>query len=314
MLNSYGFLSSFAIRNKLLYNLNGEREMVGVRHMRLKLYFARFLRFFRNVLSRSAEDNIKGLGAQMSYYFILSFFPFLMFIIAILSYTTITGEEFISGLSAYLPPDIYQIVANSIRITVESRSAILLSFGALTTLWIASNAIRVLMRGINMAYDFEETRPYWKVKLLAVLFSLILAGVYIFSLVLIVFGALIARQLAALFQISDYFVYMWNFFRYITPIATIFIAFIIIYNYMPCKKIGIRKTIPGALFSTFSWMIISQIFSIYVNNFGATAEAYGSLGGIIILLVWIYWCAVAIMFGAEINSTLYYFRKKKGIV
>lgn len=276
---------------------------------KFEMYTTIISRFLKDVLSKSAQDNIEGLGAQMSYYFILSFFPFLIFIIAILSYTAITGEDFILGLSAYLPPDIYEVVVDSIRITVESRSAILLSFGAITTIWIASNAINVLMKGINKAYEFEETRSYLKIKILAVMFSLILASVYIFSLILIVFGGVIARQLTVLFQISEYFVYMWNFFRYITPIATIFVAFMIMYNYMPCKNIGIKKNIPGALFSTFAWMSISQIFSIYVDNFGANIEAYGSLGGIIVLLIWVYWCAIAIMFGAEINSTLYYFRE-----
>jgi membrane protein len=278
-----------------------------------KAYYGRFMKFFRDIYERSTQDNIMGLGAEMSYYFILSFFPFLIFLIAVLSYTNITSEDFIENLSVYLPPDIYAVVLEFIVDTVSKTSTALLSAGALATVWAASNGISVLLIGINSAYDLEETRPFWKIRLLSIFFTFAIALIYISSLVMVVFGGFIARKIRAFYILSSYLEYVWNFFRYLIPIITIFIVFVIMYYYMPCQKIGIKKVIPGAIFSTLSWMGISQLFSLYVTHFGTLAKAYESLGGILILLIWIYWCGVAIMMGAELNATLYYFKKKKRI-
>lgn len=276
-----------------------------------QVYVGKFRKFLRDFIDRAAVDDISGLGAQMSYYFILSFFPFLIFLIALLSYTNITSEDFITSLSDYLPPDIFEIVLGSIKDTVSSTNKAILSVGAFSAIWVASNAIEVLLKGINRAYDWKETRPFWKIKLLAIFFTIALSLVYVFSLITIVFGGLIAKKLNLFFELSEYLLNVWHFVRYSVPIITLFVVFLIIYYYMPSTKISLKKIVPGAIFSTLAWMSISHLFSIYISNFGSVAEAYGSLGGIIILLIWIYWCGLAIMLGAEINATLYYFRKKK---
>lgn len=278
---------------------------------RLRLYYGKGVKLLKDLLRRSLEDNITGLGAQMSYYFILAFFPFLIFLIALLSFTRITSQDILGSLSAYLPADVYSIVISVVQETVKSTSTTLLSFGAIGTLWVASNAIEVLMIGINNAYDLTETRSFWKVKLLAFFFTIAIAMVYIFSLVMVVFGRIIAVKLFGFLAISQLLVYVWNVSRIIIPISTIFIVFMIVYNYMPSKRIGFKKVLPGAVFSTIAWMLISQIFSIYINNFGNYTRAYGSLGSIIVLLLWLYWCGITIMLGAELIASLYYFRAPK---
>ncbi len=275
---------------------------------KLTVFYGKTARLLKNVFIRSFEDNITGLGAQMSFYFILSFFPFLIFLIALLSHTRITSEDILGSLSAYLPADVYQTVLSVVNETVNSTSTTLLSFGVIGTFWAASNAVKVLITGINNAYDFQETRSFWKIKFLSFLFTAALSLVYIFSLVMIVFGGLIANKIFIFFRLPPLMIDLWNISRIVIPILTIFILFMIIYNYMPAERIGFKKILPGAVFSTCAWMSISQIFSIYINNFGNYTRSYGSLGGIIVLLLWLYCCGITIMFGAELIASLYYFK------
>ena len=291
--------------------MNREQEnnwMILTMKRRLTVYYGKTVRLLKNVFIRSIEDDISGLGAQMSYYFILAFFPFLIFLIALLSHTRITSEDIMGSLSAYLPADVYQTVLSVVNETVKSTSTTLISFGVLGTLWAASSAVEVLINGINKAYDFQETRSFWKIKFLSVLFTAALSLVYIFSLVMIVFGGLIANRIFVYFRLPPLLLDIWNISRIVIPIVTIFILFMISYNYMPAKRIGFKKVLPGAVFSTCAWMSISQIFSVYINNFGNYTRAYGSLGSIIVLLLWLYWCGITIMLGAELIASLHYFK------
>ncbi len=281
---------------------------------RLTVCYGKTIKLLKDVFIRSIDDNITGLGAQMSYYFILAFFPFLIFLIALLTHTRITGEDVLGSLSAYLPVNVYKIVLSVVHETVQSTSTTLLSFGVLVTFWAASNAIQALITGINKAYNFQETRSFWKIKFLSFLFTVALSLIYIFSLITIVFGGLIANKIFIFFKFPAFLTDLWNISRIVIPILTMFILFMIIYNYMPAKRIGFKKILPGAIFSTCAWMSISQLFSVYMNNFGNYTRAYGSLGSIFVLLLWLYWCGTAIMLGAELIASLYYFKtlKKNG--
>lgn len=281
---------------------------------RLTVCYGKTVKLLKDVFIRSIEDDITGLGAQMSYYFILAFFPFLIFLIALLTHTRITGEDVLGSLSAYLPVNVYQIVLSVVHETVQSTSTTLLSFGVLVTLWAASNAIQALITGINKAYNFQETRSFWKIKFLSFLFTVALSLIYIFSLITIVFGGLIANKIFIFFKLPAFLTDLWNISRIVIPILTLFILFMIIYSYMPAKRIGFKKILPGAIFSTCAWMSISHLFSVYMNNFGNYTRAYGSLGSIFVLLLWLYWCGMAIMLGAELIASLYYFNtlKKNG--
>lgn len=277
----------------------------------IKLYYGRFIKLIKDIFDRAITDNFTGVGAQMSYYFILALFPFLIFLIAFLSYTKISSQDIILNLSNYLPPDVFNIINVAITNTIHSTNTTWLSVGALSTVWVASNGIESLIVGINNAYDITETRPYWKTKFLAIIMTFALATVYVFSLVMVVFGGLIINKIFLFVKISGIILYLVNVTRFVIPVGTIFIVFLILYNYLPARKIGFKKILPGAVLSTIGWMLISQLFSIYIEKFGTFAQAYGSLGGIIVLLLWLYWCGITIMLGAELNAALYYFRVPK---
>lgn len=271
----------------------------------------KYLNFIKELYCRVLDDEIDALAAQLTYYLLLSIFPFLIFLITLISYTPMTSEQALFSLSEYLPKDVYKIVIDTIYQTLKSRSGALLSIGMIATLWTASNGLSALMRGINKAYDQKESRPYWKVKYISLIFTIGLALVLLFSLFLVIFGEVIANNIFSYFGVPDVFRKIWTALRFFLPIITSIIVFIILYYFTPNRRISIKSVIPGSLFSSLGWILISLPFSVYVNNFSNFSRMYGSLGGIIVLLVWLYWCSIIILIGGEINAILHFGQYKK---
>lgn len=261
---------------------------------------------------RFQEHEVPALGAQLTYYLLLAFFPFLIFLLTLLSYTPITSEQALYDLSRLLPTDAFKVVKEVVRQTLSSSRQTLLSLGALFTIWASSNGINAVIHGINKAYDERETRPFWKVRGMAIIFTIGLALVIILAFVLLVLGKQLGQALFAYAGDSTLFMKSWQLYRFTIPLLVMLVVFIFFYRYAPNKKIGLRETIPGAVFSSLGWIVTSWVFSFYVNQFGNFTRTYGSIGGIIILLLWLYLSSMVILIGGEINATLSFNRKIRG--
>ena len=261
-------------------------------------------RFFKGIVKRYKDDEVAALGAQLTYYLILSFFPFLIFLITIISYTPLTHEETIKTLGSLMPPKTYDLVVEVRRQVMSSDRKAVLSFGMIATIWAASRGVGTLIRGVNKAYDQKETRPFWKLEGISMLFTLALALVILFSFVLLVLGEVLGRYFFDLLGISQLFKPAWTLLRYIIPLLTMMVVFISIYYYIPIRRLKFKQVLPGSIFAVIGWVIISIVFSFYINNFSSYATTYGSIAGIIILLLWLYWCSMIILLGAELNATL----------
>lgn len=271
--------------------------------MRLKLRS-----IVKDVFWRSIDDDIIAHGAQMAYYLVLSFFPFLIFFLTILSYTSITSEAAVLNLKSYLPADIFVIVQGIIKQMLANRSGTLLSFGVIATFWVATNAMEAMIKGIKTAYGLKDTRPYWRFKLAALFYTIAITMVFMFSLIMVVFGQVIADKIAQLFPSSSYLLSLWSLYRYVVPAITMMTVFMIVYHYIPGIRHSSKDIWPGALFSTIGWIVIAEIFSYYVNHMVTYASTYGGIGGAFAMLVWIYWCSIVILLGSEINSAIYFYR------
>ncbi len=264
----------------------------------------KWLTHFKELYCRFQDDEIQALGAQITYYLILAFFPFLIVLLTVLSYTRLTTTNILYSLSRILPTDTFEIINEFALHTISSRSKTLLSFGTIATIWAATNGITALIRGINKAYDEEERRSFLKIQGISILFMLALILAVLFSLVMLIFGELIGRYVFDFFGFSSLFIEFWDKIRFIIPIGLLLIVFAFLYKYAPSIKIPVKEVWPGALFSTAGWLLTSLGFSYYVNNFGNYANTYGSIGGVIVLLVWLYWSSVIFLVGGELNATL----------
>jgi len=262
-------------------------------------------KFLKDVYARFMNDDLLSIGAQATFFLLFSLFPFLIFLIALITYMPMVNlQDSIQALAALIPANAYLILRDIVNQTLANRSVTLLSFGVLSALWSSASGVTSLIRGINRAYDQEETRRSWKITAVSLYFTLELAIAIIFSLILIVFGKVLGTQLFHFLGFSDASLQVWNYVGYIIALITTILVFISLYYNTPNRRSKFREVIPGAVVASLGWVIISIAFSYYIDNFGNYSKVYGSLGGIIALLMWLYVSSIIILMGAEINASL----------
>lgn len=269
--------------------------------------------FLNEFIFRMKNDNVTAIGAQLSYYLILSIFPFLIFFLNILSFTPLVREDVLQSIIVVLPLETQMVITSLVLETVQTSSETLLSLSAITGIWAASKGIMALIRAINKAYDVEETRSYIELRLLAIIFTLALLILLTIVLLTIVFSEVIGNQIFNFFGLTLNFMFFWEYFRIIISIGSMILIFALLFRFSPSIRNGqgvsFKQSLPGAVFSSLGWIITSTLFSYYVNNFGNYAKTYGSLGGMIVLLIWLYMSSIIIVMGGEINATLSYMKK-----
>ncbi|RXZ84631.1 YihY/virulence factor BrkB family protein [Paenibacillaceae bacterium] len=265
--------------------------------------------FLQQMQCRIRDNEVPALSAQLTYYLILSFFPFLIFLIAAIGYLELSGDEFMKGITTLLPVESGGIVTTILDEVTTSSSNTLLSAGMLATLWAASNGINAVIKGLNKAYDEEETRPFWKVRGIALLATLVLVVIILLCMGLLIFGRLIGESLFRLLDYPGGFAAVWGIGQYIIPLVIMTFVFMMLYRIGPNRSITFREAMPGAIFATAGWIIASLLFSYYVSQFGNYTKTYGSLGGVIVLLIWLYISSIILLLGGEINAALAFERE-----
>jgi membrane protein len=271
----------------------------------------RIFAFAEQMYCRYQDDEVGALGAQMTYYLILAFFPFLIFLMTIVSYTSVTTSDILANFSTIVARDTYTVIEDFINEILITKSTTLLSFGMIGTLWAASSGVMAIMKGLNKAYDEEEDRPFWKVRGISFLFTLAIGIVLLLSFVLLIFGKGIGEHVFKWLHFPDNFDTIWNLIKFFIPLITLFIVFIFLYQVTPNRRLTFKEVIPGSLFSTLGWIVTSVLFAFYVNHWGTYTKTYGSIGGVIVLLIWLYISSIIMLLGGEINATLAFFRDGK---
>jgi membrane protein len=264
----------------------------------------RFTSFIQDIYGRIQEDEVPALGAQVTYYLILSFFPFVIFLIALIAYTPLRQEDVLADLIAIMPTAVGPLVEDMFKEVIHERSSTLLSLGMIAAIWTASGGMMAMIRALNKAYDVSERRSYFKVKAISIFYTLCLSLVICLSFVLLIFGHMIGEYTFNILNIPQSFEIFWGPFKSILMLIIMCAIFSLLYYTAPNRSIRYYDALPGAVFTTIGWVVISLSFSFYVNHFSSYTTAYGSLGGIIVLLVWLYLSSTLILLGGEINASL----------
>jgi membrane protein len=268
-------------------------------------------KFFQLFIKKVMEDDIGDLAAQIAYYFLLSLFPFLLFIIALLPYFSLNSDAMINLINEYFPGQTSEMVVKNIRSVLEHPSGGLLSFGIIATLWSASNGISSLVRSLNKAYNEKETRTFIKSKLLAIALTIAMVFVIVITLLLPVFGQVILNTIKTYFYVPELSPTVFQFLRWGIASGIMVIVLTVLYQIAPCKKLKFREVFWGAITATVLWQLISLGFSFYVTNFGNFSATYGSLGGVIILMIWFFMTGLILVAGGEINAALSELKKNR---
>ncbi len=265
---------------------------------------ARSYRFLLRFLRRITQDRVAEWGAQFSFYLMLALFPFLALLTNLASQTRLVGEGVMAQLSKVLPYEAYELVAGTVHDITVTEKPELLSISMIVALWAASSGVFALSKGLNMAHKVEETRKPWVVRGLCVLFTLLIVLSIFIEMLMIVFGDFILNRMSVLFHVSAPFINLGRFIRIVVPVGVVFLTLALLFYLIPSRRTRFRKVLPGALFSTFIWMGSSWLFSLYVSRFGRYSRFYGSLGGVIILMIWIYISSITLIMGSEVNALL----------
>jgi membrane protein len=263
------------------------------------------------ILKRTGRETLKddclSLAAELAYYFFLALFPALLFLVALASFFPVDNmmDQAVGSLSRFAPPDVLKIIREQIAKIANSGNTGLLTTGMLLTLWSTSAGVMAIINTLNKAYDIEEGRPWWKVRLTAVGLTIGLALFILVSFVLVVVGPTLAQKVAEWFHLGQVFVWAWWILQWPVVFGLVATGIGLIYYFAPDADQDFVWLTPGSVLATVLWIVFSLGFKFYVANFGNyDSETYGAIGGVIVLLLWFYTSGLAILIGAELNAEI----------
>lgn len=255
------------------------------------------------------DDDVFTLAASGAYYFFFSLFPLLLFLAPVMSY--VGDKEMLIGgimqqLSPLMPSDARQVVEAVLRDVVFTTAApALMSVGAALAAFAASNVIAMLTGALNIAYEVTEPRPWWKRRLLALVF-VVLGGLAVaLSTTVLIAGERLLLWATGAFGLEELTVRTLSLLQYPITFAVIVAVIWLIYYILPAVKQNARRALVGAVFAAVLWVIVTLGFRLYVYQFGGYNRTYGAIGGIIILLMWMYLTMVVLLAGGELNAELH---------
>ena len=260
----------------------------------------------RAVARRIADDQIPGRAAQMSFYFFLSVFPMLLILMAALGLFLdaqwLVRDAILERLASVAPASIVGVLTRLLD-HLAGRSGGPLTWGIFIALWAASSGMVATIRGLNLAYDVEEERPWWQRRLVGLALTLVLMLLTAAAMLLLAYGAPLAEALAPRMGLGSAFVLAWQIGQWPVIFGFVLLAFELLYYFAPHRpRAHWRWLRPGTLIAIALWLAASLGLKFYALNFANYNVAYGSLGAIIVLLLWFYLTGIAILAGAEINA------------
>jgi membrane protein len=251
-------------------------------------------------------DNCLNLAAQLAYYFFLALFPALLFIVALISFLPVNGllEAVTATLARVAPGDVIQIVQEQILKVASNPSGGLLTIGMLGTIWSMSSGMDAIISTLNQAYDIQEGRPWWKVKLTAIGLTLALAAFIVTSMLLVLVGPTLAERVADWFRLGAAFTWTWKIVQWPVVFGLVTAGIALIYYFAPDAEQDWIWITPGSALATLLWLLISLGFKFYIANFATYNATYGAIGGVIVLMLWFYVSSLAVLTGAELNAEI----------
>jgi membrane protein len=264
------------------------------------------------------DDDIFNRAAVLGFYFMLALFPLLLFLTALLGLFAQGGTELRNSLLSYLsrvvPVSAYTLIYETVNEITESSGGGKLSFGLLAAIWASSNGMLSIVDTFNEAYHVRESRPWWKSRLVAIALTVALSVLIISALLLVLYGGHIADAVSARFGFGAAFTLAWSVLQWVIVLAFVFLAFALIYYFAPnvhCQ--ALRWVLPGMVVGVALWLIASMLFRLYLRYFDTYSTIYGSLGAVIILMLWFYLTGLAMLIGGEVNSEIEHAAARAGV-
>ncbi len=270
---------------------------------------------FKRTLRDTRADDGLGLAAQLAFYFFLALFPGLLFALAVASFFPshdLIGRV-VATLQGTVPDEVLRILTSQIRRVTQQGHAGLLTFGAAAALWSSSAAMVALMDALNRADDVEDARSWWKQRGVALLLTIGAVLFLLVSIALVLAGPQLAGYVAERTQLGAAFEWAWKIGQWPLVFVLVTTAIGLIYHFAPNLDEEYAWLTPGSLLATALWFAGSLGFRYYVLHFGSYTETYGVIGGVIVLLLWLYLSGLAILLGAELNAEIRHAARHGGV-
>jgi membrane protein len=266
--------------------------------------------FFKLTYKEMNEDHVIAFAGNLTYKGLFAIFPFFTFLLSLLGLFNATDlvNTMVDKLSGVAPQSTTKFIEGQLLGITQSQAESAFTFGAiisiLLALWGVSGAFRSVMEAMNVMYEVEEDRPFWKVYGLSIFMSLAVIVLLVGALVLVIFGESIGVRVADLVGLGAVFATLWSIVQWPLVALVVLFAFALIYYFAPAAKQRFRWISPGSILAFVFWLIFSLLFSLYASIAGSYNETYGSLTGVIILMLYVYYSALIMLIGAEINQVI----------
>jgi membrane protein len=266
--------------------------------------------FFKLTYKEMDEDHVMAFAGNLTYKALFAIFPFFTFLISLLGIFSATDlvNTMVDKLSSVAPESATDFIEGQLLSITQSQAESTFTIGAiisiLLALWGVSGAFRSVMEAMNVMYEVEEDRPFWKVYGLSIFMSLAVVVLLVGALVLVVFGESIGVTVADLVGLGSVFATIWSIVQWPVVALVVLFAFALIYYFAPAAEQRFRWVSPGSVLAFVFWLIFSLLFSLYVSMSGSYNETYGSLAGVIILMLYVYYSALIMLVGAEMNQVI----------
>ena len=259
------------------------------------------MRFIETTQSHMVTAEIGNSSVVVAYYLLLSLFPLLIAVGNVLPYLRIDPNSVLPYIAEAIPKDVYKNLEPAIRSLLTQRSGGLLSVSALAAFWSASQSINALQNAMNKAFGVENFILVRVVSFLVILlFMVAIVGV----VVILGLGQYIIELLQPIFHYSTSVIDTFQALKWPLTTVVLLVIMCLIYAVVPNRKLSLRSILPGAIFSTVGWMLLSQIFGLYVKYFSSRIASYQIIGSFIILMLWLNFAATIIILGAIVNAVV----------
>lgn len=250
-------------------------------------------------------------AASACYFLVLAAFPLLVLVLSILRYTPLELQTLIELLDRLVPAALSGAVSRLVRSTYENSSTALLSVSAVVALWSAGRSIYGLIMGLNAIYGVKEDRGYFQIRAMNALYMVLFLAVLLLTLVIHVFG----KAIVSMLPVDEYHVFQFLAdvvnSRYLLLLLVQTALFTAMYAALPNKRNPAGECIPGAVVASIGWQAFSAVFSLYVDNFRAYANIYGSVYAVALCMLWLYCCVYIIFLGGAFNRFLAWYRQER---
>jgi membrane protein len=274
-------------------------EIPGLRGVKVRT-------LLKSTLDEFLSDDMLTYAAAMAYHLFFALFPFVLFLLALLSFLDLTTlfESMLAQARRALPNEAYREVERVIAEVEGQRRGGLLSFGLVVSVWTASIGMRSAMNALNQAYDIPEGRSRLKRYSFSIVYTLGFTLLVILATALLVFGPLLTASLAARIGLGGVVITLWTWLRLPVALLLAMVAVSLVYYFAPNLKERFRVVTPGSVIAVLLWALMSVLFQFYVSNFGRYSVTYGSVGAVIILLLYFFLSSSLLLLGGEINAVI----------